>query len=244
MTLSKDRLGRFTSSEIRHLMGLRGLGKTGISYIFKNVAELITGELMTFSSKEVRHGHKYEPKAVSRFQEVTLKDVVPCDFVKKGEHEGATPDMKLVWENAYLEVKCHYNHYKHVEYMQYELKELRPEYWWQVQHGMSVCECEYWYFCSYVPGHVNYVHPDADLFVSRIERHDKDIKLMNSRIAQAIEIKVDMIEKYRRGENILLKPREIHEIKDKELTEQLYQSVKLMQEAGIKTTGNLSEIKF
>ena len=33
------RLGRFTSSEIYHLMGAKGIGEGGLSYIYRKVGE-------------------------------------------------------------------------------------------------------------------------------------------------------------------------------------------------------------
>ena len=56
------RLGRFTSSEIYHLMGAKGIGEGGLSYIYRKVGEEICGipQRREISTEATEHGNLYE----------------------------------------------------------------------------------------------------------------------------------------------------------------------------------------
>jgi hypothetical protein len=108
-TLSKNRLGRFTASEIHKLF--TG-GTTRQTYIFEKAEELATGRMKEFSNKHTDHGHMYEHEAITTFNEVTGLNAENLlqEFFPINNDCGATPDAKVVDFSgnilASMDVKC------------------------------------------------------------------------------------------------------------------------------------------
>lgn len=109
LTLSKDRLGRFTASSIHKLF--TG-GATRETYIFEKAEEIIKGHSKQFSSKHTEHGHMHEFEAIQSFAEVSGLNVVYTDqvYYPINDNCGSTPDAKVVdfSDNvlASCDVKC------------------------------------------------------------------------------------------------------------------------------------------
>lgn len=104
------RKGRFTASNIHKLLGVRGLGQTGESYIFEKATEEIYGldEEDNFTSFDMQRGITLEPLAFRKFKEIKefeFLEVKETTFFPYGLDAGASPDG-LVGENAILEIKC------------------------------------------------------------------------------------------------------------------------------------------
>ena len=104
------RLGRFTASQIDCLLGIKGLGLTGESYIFEKAAETVFGadEDEGFTSFDMQRGTELEPIAFRKFKEIKeldFVDVKETSFYCLGDHAGASPDG-LVGNDAILEIKC------------------------------------------------------------------------------------------------------------------------------------------
>ena len=67
------RKGRFTASDIHKLLGVRGLGQTGESYIFEKAVEEVFGledKEDEFVSKDIQRGVTLEPLAFRKFKEL------------------------------------------------------------------------------------------------------------------------------------------------------------------------------
>lgn len=105
-----NRLGKFTSSRINDLMGIKGLGKTGESYAFELACEIVNGRNMDddFVTYDMQRGIDLEPIAFEMFQQNISTDfltVEKCDFFKLDENTGGSPDG-IVSDNSVLEIKC------------------------------------------------------------------------------------------------------------------------------------------
>ncbi|MES2592366.1 MAG: YqaJ viral recombinase family protein [Bacteroidota bacterium] len=107
--LSKERLGRFTASEIHKLF--TG-GATRASYIFEKAEEIVKGHPKEFSNKHTDHGHMHEHEAITSFSEVSglVVENLLQQYFPINENCGATPDAAVVnFSNVYLasnDVKC------------------------------------------------------------------------------------------------------------------------------------------
>jgi len=104
------RLGRFTASQVDSLLGIKGLGLTGESYIFEKAVEIVFGadEEESFVSFDMQRGTELEPIAFAKFKELKALDFIDVQetyFFPFGEHAGASPDG-LVGKDAILEIKC------------------------------------------------------------------------------------------------------------------------------------------
>lgn len=128
-TLSKDRLGKFTASEIHKLF--TG-GKTRETYIFEVAEEKVKGHAKEFSNKHTDHGHMHEHEAIMNFGEVTglLVENLQQEFFKINDNCGATPDAKVIDFSgkvlASVDVKCPTTSF--FEQKMLFIKEAKPEF--------------------------------------------------------------------------------------------------------------------
>jgi len=104
------RRGKFTASEVYKLMGIKGLGKTGESYIFEKAVEVVYGVDYddNFTSFDMQRGIELEPVAFDQFAEnhaYDFWDVQKSSVFTYEDYAGASPDG-LVNEDAVLEIKC------------------------------------------------------------------------------------------------------------------------------------------
>ncbi len=108
-TLSKERLGKFTASEIHKLF--TG-GTTRSTYIFEKAEEIVKGHSKEFSNKHTDHGHMHEHEAIENFSEVSGLNAenLMQEFFKINDDCGATPDAKVIDFSetvlASCDVKC------------------------------------------------------------------------------------------------------------------------------------------
>jgi hypothetical protein len=159
-TLTKEqremRAGRFTGSEIHKLMGVKGFGKTGETYITEKVAEHLTGEPIKpeFSSASTQWGIDHELEAQLHFEAATGSKVKTCETIDNGMICG-TPDGLLIDKPIGFEIKCPFNSGNHLKNLLMnsgaDLLDLRPEYYWQVVAYMWLTGYKDWKFCSYDP---------------------------------------------------------------------------------------------
>jgi putative phage-type endonuclease len=104
------RAGRFTGSQIHKLMGVKGLGQTGLTYAFEMACEIVFGrnEEEQFESFDIKRGNELEPFAFRKFKELKELDFIEvqnCSFFAYGNNAGASPDG-LVSNDSVLEIKC------------------------------------------------------------------------------------------------------------------------------------------
>jgi putative phage-type endonuclease len=190
----EQRRGKFTASNIYKLMGQKGLGKTGQSYIEEKVAESLGATIPQASTYAMQRGIELEPEAIDAYCNKYDATVIlqPFRIPKWCNQAGCSPDgiVKFKFRPLRgLEIKCPYNPVTHVENLfidtQDKFKAERPEYYWQVQMCMAVTNRKYWDWVSY--------HPDFPVR-HRIHRltiraDPVDINLLRTRIREAVKIK-------------------------------------------------------
>lgn len=191
------RKGKFTASEIHRLMGIKGMGKTGESYVIEKVTEELGGTLPHVETFAMQHGTMTEPFARNHFEgamkcEVKTQPFFIADWCKDA---GCSPDGIIEEKNKMIEIKCPLDPTNHIRHMMIanaqELKEQKPEYYWQIQMSLAVTDCISCYFISY--------HEDFEdklkMMVLNILPNKTDIELLKTRIAEAVKLKKEIIEK-------------------------------------------------
>jgi len=180
----QTRNGEFTGSEIYKLMGAKGFGKTGETYIMEKVAEHLTGERATpeFSSAATAWGERYEPEAKAYFTAATGLQILPTDTLSNDLLCG-TPDGLLAIGG--IEIKCPYNAGNHLQNLLLAdaaaLRDLRPEYYWQIYSYMWLTGRSVWKFVSYHPS-----FPDEKrMLILSVAIVQADMDLLQQRVQQA-----------------------------------------------------------
>ncbi len=187
------RKGRFTASDIHKLLGVRGLGQTGESYIFEKAVEEVFGledKEDEFVSKDIQRGVTLEPLAFRKFKELKefdFLDVQETTFFPYGSHAGASPDG-LVGNNAILEIKCP-RPTKFFNLVAKGIEAIDKEYIAQMQMQMLCTNSNKAYFFNYIIFNGKEMWHEIE-----VERDEKMIDLIKERIEQAIKIKQDFVE--------------------------------------------------
>jgi putative phage-type endonuclease len=186
------RKGRFTASDIHKLLGVRGLGQTGESYIFEKAVEEVFGldEEDTFVSNDMQRGITLEPLAFRKFKELKefdFLDVQETTFFSFGSHAGASPDG-LVGNNAILEIKCP-RPTKFFNLVAKGIEAIDKEYIAQMQMQMLCTNSNKAYFFNYIIFNGKEMYHEIE-----VERDEKMIELIKERIDEAIKIKQDFVQ--------------------------------------------------
>lgn len=186
------RKGRFTASDIHKLLGVRGLGQTGESYIFEKAIEEVFGldEEDTFVSNDMQRGITLEPLAFRKFKELKefdFLDVQETTFFSFGSHAGASPDG-LVGNDAILEIKCP-RPTKFFNLVAKGIEAIDKEYIAQMQMQMLCTNSVKAYFFNYIIFNGKEMWHEIE-----VERDEKMIDLIKERIGQAIKIKQDFVQ--------------------------------------------------
>ena len=189
------RRGKFTASNIHKLMGVKGLGKTGLTYIDEVVADMLSDESEDerFENKAMRWGIDWEPVAAAWYAKAFSKDLEERGFVLYSKDAGASPDRLIVGEKKGIEIKCPFNRANHLKHLRLnssaELKAECHEYYWQIMFNILCCDYESWDFVSFDPRY----REDLRLFALEINRNDEDCKLLEQRLGEAIDIKNNIL---------------------------------------------------
>ena len=178
------RTGKFTGSEIHKLMGAKGLGKTGETYIYEKAAEFLTGErcIPEFSSATTTWGNEKEPEAKAH-----LIAASRCEIIEPGTIENeficGTPDG--VVGDAILEIKCPFNSSNHLRNLLLEdaedLLDLHPEYYWQIISYLWLTNLTKAKFCSYDPRYKE----AQKMLILNFELNPVHLKLLQDRLTEA-----------------------------------------------------------
>ena len=193
----EQRRGKFTASQVHRLMGVKGLGKTGETYILECVSEEFGGYMPDTNTMAMEFGRLTEPFAIAHYEKAfgVEVDKMPFLIAEWCDQAGCSPDGFVSSKNKGLEVKCPYNPVNHIVYMmltnQDELKELKAEYYWQIQMGMAVLGVPSWDFVSFSESFTGAMK----MAVMNIKRNESDIALLKSRVLEAVAIKNKMVEK-------------------------------------------------
>jgi YqaJ-like viral recombinase domain len=161
------------------------------TYATEKAVEMLTMQDMTptFKSKSMEWGSNTEAEAIEMIYQkyglVVEKYGDNQEFVKCNKDVGCTPDG-LIDDDAGIETKCP-EPTTHIKYLQIqsieEFKELKPEYYWQIQGCMYVTGREKWLFVSYDP---RFLDERLRLKTMILYRDEKDIAFLDKRLKQAI----------------------------------------------------------
>lgn len=183
----KQRLGKFTASEIHKLMGQKGLGKTGQSYCFEKACEIVYGidEEDSFESFDMKRGTMIEPLAFRKFKELKYDefiDVEECSFFNFCDNSGASPDG-LVGNSGILEIKCPRST-KFFSIVKDGIEAIDSEYLFQMQMQMLATNRIEAYFFNYL------VFNGKEMYHEIVVKRDESIiETMKERIKEAISIR-------------------------------------------------------
>lgn len=203
-TLTKEqkelRNGMFTGSEVYKLMGAKGMGKTGETYIFEKVSEFLTGLPCKeeFSSAATAWGIEHEDEAKQYFEAATGLKVAAIGTISNDMIVG-TPDGIIKVDTGFeikcpdgiikvdvgFEIKCPYNSGNHVKNLMMQsandLLDLRPEYYWQCVSYMWLTDLKAWKFCSYDPR----FKEEKRMLILNLTLNDDHLTLLKQRVTEA-----------------------------------------------------------
>ena len=184
------RSGKFTSSEIHKLMGVKGLGKTGETYCFDKACETLFGieedDSLDFLP-DIKRGRELEPMAFRKFEDIISDRFLECSeggFFTWGQNSASSPDG-LVGQDGILEIKCPRSP-KLFRLIDQGEDGIDKQYVFQMQHQMLCSGRNKSFFFNYG------IHNNKEIYhLIEIERDEVIINLMKERINEAIKIKED-----------------------------------------------------
>jgi putative phage-type endonuclease len=180
------RKGKFTASTFKNLF-MKSSTATYKKEIYRVAYERITGESPeeTYINDAMLRGKEMESEAREWYEKKYNELVQEVGFVEKNEWVGVSPDG--IVKDGLIEIKCPlYN--TQIEYLLDG--KLPSEYKYQVHGQLWVCEKEWCDFVSY--------HPKLDKLVLRINRDEKIIKELETRINEAVEEVQEIINKLKK----------------------------------------------
>lgn len=177
------RAGIATASCFKDVMAKIKTGEaaTRRNYRIDLVVERLTGKpLPTPQSFAMKQGIEREPDARMAYMIRTGAVVDQVGLVRHDELEcGASPDG-LIGIDGGLEIKCP-ERSAHFEYLRQKAEP--PEYTWQIQGGMWICERQWWDFVSYNPDFPEHLQ----LIVRRIKRDEKAIDSLKAEVTKFMQ---------------------------------------------------------
>ena len=150
----KERLGKFTASEIHYLMGEKPWTEGALSYIYRKVGEDISGLPCRddVDTNATRHGNLYEPEALITYAREKGIDflVTQCLISPPDSRFSSTPDALVIkgeTETHYnvetVETKCPYSYDAYIRLFlcntPEDVKKEEKKYYWQVIDQMDNC---------------------------------------------------------------------------------------------------------
>ena len=194
--------GCFSASEVAKLYrGEKDFTEGGITYIEDTASESLLGLDPPVSFKNGDWGHENEPKAEATYGKSFGVELIQhagqpilFDDVLK-PHTWASPDRLVPALDRGLEIKCPATKAWHGRFcaMQsgWDLKDVKLEYYAQVQMCMLVFECDKWDFMSF--------HPNVPAFaraaVFTIERDEVFLRKLTERLYTAVILKSDFVQR-------------------------------------------------
>ena len=184
------RCGKLTASSISKIMGAKGFGKTGETYLWEVIAEKETGlnkEVKT--TKEMHWGNEHEAEAAAYYAKAKSIDIKPGESISFGELV-VTPDYTFTSEsdNYGIEIKCPYNsanQSKRLRFKSYlDIKKNNPEYYWQMVAGMLATGFKEWKFLSYDP---RMKEQRKKMVVISVPYVEEDMNLLKQRLSEAVK---------------------------------------------------------
>lgn len=191
------RAGKFTGSEIWKLLTDPRTNKewseTALTYIKTKVAEELTGLVHeTGPAYPLVWGEEQEENAKAWYKNLYGIEIKKAGFLAFTDHSGCTPDGYA--GESVCELKCPYNSANHVEYLTWkswiDLKENKPEYWYQIQTEILFSKRSKGLFISYDPRMIKDEHK---MKVIEVFPGVEDQQRILDRIEKAIQKKIAII---------------------------------------------------
>lgn len=157
----EKRIGRFTSSEIHRLMGVKSLGvgkpldQKAQTYIYEKLGELMTGMGKEVNSKATQWGTDCEPEAKDALEAFNKCKMKECEFTIDTERHyyGGSPDgyINLNGNECVIEIKCPYSLDGQIYNIRAcdNLMDMYPELYYQLQSNMYLLGLQYGLFITY-----------------------------------------------------------------------------------------------
>jgi hypothetical protein len=203
----KERLGKFTSSEIYKLMSEprtkeakeRGdLSEAAMTYILQKIVEEVGGFIPEGDSNATIYGTEQEDTAAYWYEQKTGCIVEKVGFIAYSDFYGGSPDRKAYDREdglmGVVEIKCPYNSTNHLWHCMIKdhkyFKGNHKEYWWQCISQILVTGSEFCDFVSFDPRIDNLI----GFFRYRIYKDEviDDIELLIANILKASEVKTKL----------------------------------------------------
>lgn len=185
------RCGNICASSVHKLMGTKGLGKTGESYIWELIAQRETGIFPeSYTNEAMQWGIDHEDEAGAYYEAAKGISLEKGESILMGDIV-ATPDFLYPSEFG-IEVKCPFNsahHSKRLRYNDYkDIKKNNPDYYWQMVCGMFLTGLKKWIFISYDP---RMIDPKNKMVAITVPYVSDDMDLLKQRISESIHFMVD-----------------------------------------------------
>lgn len=187
----KQRIGRFTASEVHALMGVKGLGDTGLTLARKKAQEIVFGrdENWNVETWDMKRGIEQEKTAFEIFKYNKSLDFVlvqEAKFFPLKDYSGASPDG-LVGNDAVLEIKCPRPE-KFFELVEKGFEAIDKKYIYQMQLQMYAALKNQCHFFNYLEWN------DEQLTHEIIVKRDKEtIDLILERIELAVKERDEIV---------------------------------------------------
>ena len=181
----ESRSGKFTSSRINELMGIKGLNQTGHTYAFELAIEIVEGrnEDDGYVSYDMQRGIELEPYAFNKFSqlmELRFSTVSKCGFIALNQNTGSSPDG-LVDDDGVLEIKCPT---PKVFFKLVLDGVIDQKHYDQMQHQMYCTRRKKAYYFNYI------IYNGVELYhLIEVERDQSRIDLIESRIDEAVIVR-------------------------------------------------------
>lgn len=161
-----SRLGRMTGCRINCLMGERGIGEGGMTYIRSKVCEKISGKAseQNITTEGTQWGVINEPLSIKYFQQKYEIPVIVTDkHLVENDHYAVTPDGLIIlrdfgdnYDCETLESKSYPTYATHMEHCEcqtaQDIKRINKQLYWQVIMQMYVADT--------LKGNAIFFHPD------------------------------------------------------------------------------------
>lgn len=162
------RCGKPTMSELKNIITTKGNpSKSAGKYALVKAAEILSGtQANGYSNFAMNHGTETEPEAREMYELLKGVELEPIGFVTDDkERWGASPDCRIVWQDAGVEIKCPVKPEIHMERL-LGPEEIPTDTILQVQGSLYITGWDHWDYMSYfrgLPCFIVRVYPDKEL---------------------------------------------------------------------------------
>ena len=183
----KARIGSIGGSSIASVVA-GGQGKMRKTLMYRLAGEVLSGEKYAgYKNAYMEGGIEHEEEARNLYSLISGYEVVQTGLYKPDDHKHYSPDGEIE-PDGLLELKYQIPSI-HVE--QVVSDKVPGNYLKQIQWGLFVCEKKWCDYCSYSPLVI-----DKPIWIKRVVRDEKLIKILNDGADKFIEELMDMIRKF------------------------------------------------